>query len=72
MKATLKFNLPEELVEHAWAVQAPAMASAINEAMEQMRAWLKHGHAFESPDKAIEECRDLLMDVAALASGDVR
>jgi len=70
MKAVLVFELPEERVEHLWAVRGADMACAISGALEEMRGWLKYGHKFETPEEAIEACRGLFEGVAETAWGD--
>ena len=70
MTATLTFDLPADATEHLWAVHSDRLAGAIADSLEQTRAWLKHGHQFQTPEQAIIACRDLLTDVAQLARGE--
>ena len=70
MKATLEFNLPDEATEHRWAVQAAELAGAVSFAEDQLRAWLKHGHQFETVEEALEACRGMLSEVVPLAKGE--
>jgi hypothetical protein len=70
MKATLEFDLPEEEVEHRQAVGAGAMAAAISETLEQLRAWQKYGHEFTTPDAVMDAVRWKLAEVEPIASGE--
>ena len=71
MTATITFKLPEEAVEHVWAVSAPVMAASIVDALRQTRSWLKHGHQFATADEAIQAMRMILEEVAGVAEGSL-
>ena len=71
MTATITFKLPEEAVEHVWAVGAPVMAATIQDALCQTRSWLKHGHQFATVEEAIQAMRMILEEVAGVAEGSL-
>ena len=71
MTATITFSLPEEAVEHVWAVGAPLMAASIVDALCQTRSWLKHGHQFATVEEAINAVRMILEEVACVAEGSL-
>ncbi len=60
MKATLKFNLPEEQREFSNAASAQLMASSMWDIQAAVRAALKHGEpSIERYRKALEEIREI-------------
>jgi hypothetical protein len=70
MRATLTFDLPEERVEHLWAVRSGDMAAAISDLNRKLRAWSKYGHDFKHTDDLLEEIRGVIRDVIPLACGE--
>jgi hypothetical protein len=71
MKATLEFDLPEERVEHLWAVHAGEMASVISEVTERLRCWQKHGNDFQTIDEALGSVRAMFSEVEGIARGEM-
>ena len=66
VKATLKFNLPDDQGNFVLASHASELAIDISTLREQTRTWLKHGHEFKTPGEAIEACREILSDSFAI------
>ena len=62
MKATLEFNLPEDREEHRICLDAPMVRLAVNELLNDLRNWRKHGHTFTTPDAVIDQVRQQLLD----------
>ena len=66
MKATLKFNLPDDEFEFNCAVKSTKMFFALNEIMEDIRAILKYGelkeNEYEIIDKMKERFHEILSD----------
>lgn len=60
MKATLKFNLPEDAYEHLIAVHAMDWALVVFDLENFLREKLKYGHKYKSADEALREVRDAL------------
>ena len=54
MKAVLEFNLPEEASDHKMALFGADYLSIIQDTLEEIRKFLKHGHKFKTPDEALE------------------
>jgi len=64
MKATIEFNLPEERHEHAIAVAAPALYSALCDIDTYLRNEIKHGNSSDEVKKFAETIRtDYLNDL---------
>lgn len=62
MKATLEFNLPEDYNEHRIYLEALQVRVAVNELLNDLRNWRKHGHTFTTPDAVIDKVRQQLLD----------
>ncbi len=62
MKATLKFNLPEEKNEYDLTTRGADWALVSFDMDEILRVYLKHGHSFKTVDEAIEEIRNRLYE----------
>lgn len=60
MKATLEFNLPEEEPELRDAMNGTLWRGALMAVEETLRSRLKHGHAYITPDEAIESIKATL------------
>ena len=60
MKTVLEFNMPEDTNDLKMAQQGPAYHAVLWNLDQIMRAYLKHGHHFESVDAAIESIRNEL------------
>jgi hypothetical protein len=69
MTASLTFTLPDETVDHIWAVGAPAMAGTIIDLDNILRAWIKHGHSFTTTEQVIEAVRGLIREAHSIAEG---
>lgn len=65
MKATLTFTLPEETHEHRDALNGYQWRRSCECLRDQLRAWLKHGHTFKTPDEALEAVRTELNDLTS-------
>jgi hypothetical protein len=62
MNATITFNLPEEADAHQAALDGPKWKTCAESLDQTLRAWLKHGHVFKTPDEAIQAARDRLYE----------
>jgi hypothetical protein len=62
MKATLEFDLPQDQEEHAAALNGWRYRAVINNTMEIIRVKLKHGHAYKTPEDALEDIRREILD----------
>lgn len=62
MKALLEFKLPEDSVQHIWAVHAPVFVRDILEIDNHCRNALKHGHCYKTPEDVLEAVREMLND----------
>jgi len=62
MKAILEFNLPEDDCDFKIASRAMDWALSAWEVDQKLRGFLKHGHAFETIDAAIEGMRTFLRE----------
>lgn len=58
MKATLKFNLPEDEFEFNCAVKSTKMYFSLNEIMEDFRAILKYGELKENEYEIIHKMKE--------------
>lgn len=55
MKATLKFNLPDEDEFYYNAIHATDYRIALTEIREMLRSKVKHGHNYENTEQALQE-----------------
>ena len=62
MKAILEYDLPEERIEHLTAIQSGELSYALNEILNQLREWQKHGHEFKTADEALDSIRKFAID----------
>lgn len=66
MKATLKFNLPEEEREHLDAVNGTKWKVVQMDFDETLRRYLKHGHNFDDVEDCLSKLRaELHQDIEA-------
>lgn len=63
MKATLQFDLPDERVEHNYAVNAPHMAALLWDMDNELRMYLKHGNQDKTAEQLAVELRQMLSTV---------
>ena len=61
MKATLKYQLPEEFDEFNWAVEAAEFRSEVNDFAERLRALDKHGNSYQNADEAVRIIREIFL-----------
>lgn len=59
MKATLEFNLPEEMIEMQQATMAGELAYTLRHVDEQLRMAIKHMEESRYPS-VMQECRQLI------------
>ena len=71
MRATLGFSLPDEEYEFRCAVDGPAWKTLAGNLDNVLREALKHGHAHQSADDALEWVRQELRDGACNAGLDL-
>lgn len=62
MTATLTFTMPEDRDAHTLAVHALDMYCVMCDMQDAMRNALKHGHAWKTPDAAIEGLREVMAE----------
>ena len=63
MKATLKFNLPEDEFEFNCAVKSTKMYFALTEIKDELRAILKHGELRDDQYKFIDKMNERLHEI---------
>ena len=61
-KATLEFNLPEELNEYTMVNKASEYYCCLWDIAEKLRGILKYGHNYKSVDELVEELTDMIWD----------
>ena len=54
MKAILEFSLPEEDAEHKMALYGADYLFILQDVLQEIRKFLKHGHQFSDADEALE------------------
>tara|TARA_Y100000034_G_C6902529_1_gene417735 strand:+ start:336 stop:557 length:222 start_codon:yes stop_codon:yes gene_type:complete len=60
MRGILEFNLPEDQAEYQYAIDGMDWAIVVRQTCEYLRSQLKHGHAYETFDEALEDIRDFI------------
>ena len=63
MKATLKYNLPEDEFEFNCAVKSTKMYFALTEIKDELRAILKHGELRDDQYKFIDKMNERLHEI---------
>ena len=63
MKATLKFNLPEDQAEFDFAVQGSKMYSALWDISQELRAIWKHEELSDEEFKMVERIRNKFFEI---------
>ena len=63
MKATLKFNLPEDQAEFDLAVQGSKMYSALWDISQELRAIWKHEELSDEEFKMVERIRNKFFEI---------
>lgn len=63
MKATLEFNLPEDLVEFRISSDAISWALAVQDIDNFLRNKIKYGHEYPSIVTALGDIRESLFDI---------
>ena len=63
MKATLKYNLPEDEFEFNCAVKSTKMYFALNEIMEDLRAIWKYEDLKENQFEMVERIREKFFEI---------
>ena len=63
MKATLKFNLPEDQAEFDFAVQGGKMYSALWDISQELRAIWKHEELSDEEFKMVERIRNKFFEI---------
>jgi hypothetical protein len=63
MKATLKFNLPEDQFEFDCAMKSTKMYFALTEIKEEIRSVLKYGELRDDQYKFIEELQEKFHEI---------
>ena len=61
-KAKLEFNLPEENNEFKLAQRGSEYYCVIFDTLQHIRGYLKYGHQFTTPDEALENIREKLLE----------
>ena len=59
-EVNIKFKLPEEENEFKLAQRGIDYFCVIQDTLRQIRAYLKHGHSFQSVEEALEEIQTQL------------
>ena len=62
-ESMLRFELPEEEAEFRAAMDGSRWKDVSYDLDQWLRSKLKHGHSFESPGEALEECRKFLREL---------
>ena len=63
--ATLTFNLPDDRIEHTYAVHAVDYVVALSGIQEYLRNLHRRGHSFADTDQAIEQIYQMVCDEVA-------
>ena len=63
MKATLKFNLPDDEFEFESAVKSTKMFFALTEIKDELRAILKHGELREDQYKFLDKMNERFYEI---------
>lgn len=63
MKATLKFNLPEEQHEYRNALEGAKMRCALYEIFEMLRSKVKHSDLTDEQYKAYSEVKEFMQKI---------
>ncbi len=63
MKATLKYNLPDDEFEFNCAMKSTKMYFALTEIKDELRAILKHGELRDDQYKFIEEIQEKFHEI---------
>jgi hypothetical protein len=63
MKATLKFNLPEDQFEFDCAVKSTKMVFALTEIKEEIRSFIKYQELKENQYEIIDKLRDRFHEI---------
>lgn len=61
-KVKFEFDLPEETNDLKLAQRGKDYFCVIFEALQEIRTCLKHGHNFKTPEEALEEIRNILLE----------
>lgn len=62
MKAILEFTLPEESMEHEWALHGADYLRIVELVDERCRSWIKHGNDFKQPEELAQAVRDIIIE----------
>ena len=62
MKAILEFNLPDDQDAYTLAQNGGKLYAVVWDALQFIREKLKYGHDFTTPDAALENVRQQILD----------